>query len=587
MFLFGLLYVLSLFLKLCTTVTISDDDYKLLPQLYDMDDYNGCNRESNEYCKIKLVLMPIDRNSKLWKLIETIEKEKLILKRDVIYRAKCLAKEFLSDRETTVAHITQLENKKLENMSLHAKIESIKCKENMQDLTLKSYFVLWLLVGYLVLLIFATVVDILSRKNKGNHAPKTSFRILTMWLVVGGHSIIIAGTTYVANTKIIDYFLLNLFGRCLINFSLLLIQSNFLMSGWLRTIQIYNDVEKSDDKKLSVNVITKTLTARYLRFVLPLIFYIGLTHSVKPFFHGPQTDLLDVNNEACRTHWWANLLLINNFFYVKDMCNIVSWYLSCDFQAHVVSMALFYLMYKWNFGIKLFGAVFLCIVGINTYILYNLYTIYNLERIIAIPTRAEYLKLENILKDDYGYYLHTSFFQNFSSYIVGILFGAVYHRYKDTNIEVTKTITVMWTVGFCGLPALASALCFYDYEPLVAAVIGSLVKPLFALGIGIGMLGISHNIGGFVKRLFEASPLEFISRWNFSIYLFHILIIFYNTSTWTYMLEISYFFLVQIFLSNILLATVLGLILHLIIERPLLDIKNVIISKWAPKQKTN
>ncbi|XP_023312657.1 uncharacterized protein LOC111692774, partial [Anoplophora glabripennis] len=91
------------------------------------------------------------------------------------------------------------------------------------------------------------------------------FRILTMWLVVGGHSIIIAGTTYVANTKIIDYFLLNLFGRCLINFSLLLIQSNFLMSGWLRTIQIYNDVEKSDDKKLSVNMITKTLTARYLR----------------------------------------------------------------------------------------------------------------------------------------------------------------------------------------------------------------------------------------------------------------------------------------------------------------------------------
>lgn len=59
------------------------------------------------------------------------------------------------------------------------------------------------------------------------------------------------------------------------------------------------------------------------RFILPLIFYIVLqsTNILKMCFSGPQNDLLDVDNQACRTYWWTNLLLINNYLDVENMVN--------------------------------------------------------------------------------------------------------------------------------------------------------------------------------------------------------------------------------------------------------------------------
>ncbi|XP_018569124.1 O-acyltransferase like protein-like isoform X1 [Anoplophora glabripennis] len=619
MFPMGLgLFCMLLTLKLHASITISDDDYKLLPQLYDMDDYIGCNRESNEYCKIKLVLAPTDRNNKLWQVIEGAKKEKRYIKRDVIYRAKCIPKEYFSDQERLAAHITELENRHLQNISFRTSVKNIKCKENMQGLPLKAYFTLLLLAGYSALVIFATVVDMLSRRNnQGGDLPKQKFvtvlsvlsnweslrkpirnadynklkcfqgfRIFIISIVVAHHSIGAAFTVYQTNTRLLEDFTLSWFRRLLINFGIHVIQSNFLMSGWFHTIQVYNAVERSDNKKLSLKVIAEALTSRYLRFVLPLIFYIGLTYMTYTFFDGPQADMLQCDKEACQTHWWANLLLINNFFYVKDMCNLSSWHMACDFQAYAACMALFYLMYKLNFGLKLFGAVLLCVVGVNAYIMYNVYTVHNLETVVTFPIRAEFLEMEKVFKNDYVYYFHTSFFLNFSSYLVGILFGAVYRRYKNTRIEVTKVKTVIWAVGFYGLSALVLALSLYEYPLLLSAIIGSLLKPLFSVGIGIGILGMSHNIGGFVKSLCEASPLEFMSRWIFSIYIFHLLIVYYKTTTWTSMLEMSYFFLIKISLFNIVQAIVLGLILHLVIERPLLKIIYMIMGKWGSKQKT-
>ncbi|XP_018569125.1 O-acyltransferase like protein-like isoform X2 [Anoplophora glabripennis] len=505
MFPMGLgLFCMLLTLKLHASITISDDDYKLLPQLYDMDDYIGCNRESNEYCKIKLVLAPTDRNNKLWQVIEGAKKEKRYIKRDVIYRAKCIPKEYFSDQERLAAHITELENRHLQNISFRTSVKNIKCKENMQGLPLKAYFTLLLLAGYSALVIFATVVDMLSRRNnQGGDLPKQKF--VTVLSV---------------------------------------------LSNWE---SLRKPIRNADYNKLKC----------FQGFRIFIISIVVAHHSIGAAF----------------TVYQTNTRLLED-------CNLSSWHMACDFQAYAACMALFYLMYKLNFGLKLFGAVLLCVVGVNAYIMYNVYTVHNLETVVTFPIRAEFLEMEKVFKNDYVYYFHTSFFLNFSSYLVGILFGAVYRRYKNTRIEVTKVKTVIWAVGFYGLSALVLALSLYEYPLLLSAIIGSLLKPLFSVGIGIGILGMSHNIGGFVKSLCEASPLEFMSRWIFSIYIFHLLIVYYKTTTWTSMLEMSYFFLIKISLFNIVQAIVLGLILHLVIERPLLKIIYMIMGKWGSKQKT-
>lgn len=57
--------------------------------------------------------------------------------------------------------------------------------------------------------------------------------------------------------------------------------------------------------------------------------------------------------------------------------------------------------------------------------------------------------------------------------------------------------TLFWSILFFGLPTLSMYLSFYiKTDRLQAAIIGAVVKPLYAFGMGIGMLGMSYNIGG-------------------------------------------------------------------------------------------
>lgn len=48
--------------------------------------------------------------------------------------------------------------------------------------------------------------------------------------------------------------------------------------------------------------------------------------------------------------------------------------------------------------------------------------------------------MEYFLDNDLAYFFHTSFFTNYSSYLVGILFGAIYYQYGNLKVTVNKVI---------------------------------------------------------------------------------------------------------------------------------------------------
>jgi hypothetical protein len=44
--------------------------------------------------------------------------------------------------------------------------------------------------------------------------------------------------------------------------------------------------------------------------------------------------------DNCRKYWWRNLLMIQNFYPISQMCMSWSWYVSVDFQLAVVVLIL-------------------------------------------------------------------------------------------------------------------------------------------------------------------------------------------------------------------------------------------------------
>lgn len=46
------------------------------------------------------------------------------------------------------------------------------------------------------------------------------------------------------------------------------------------------------------------------------------------------------DHETCNAFWWRNVLYINNFFPLSQICLMWSWYLANDFQFYMVAIFL-------------------------------------------------------------------------------------------------------------------------------------------------------------------------------------------------------------------------------------------------------
>lgn len=59
--------------------------------------------------------------------------------------------------------------------------------------------------------------------------------------------------------------------------------------------------------------------------------------------------------ENCRAYWWRNVLFIQNFFPLSEMCLSWSWYVAADFQLYMLGLFLLLISTRWEvFFVKLY-----------------------------------------------------------------------------------------------------------------------------------------------------------------------------------------------------------------------------------------
>jgi peptidoglycan/LPS O-acetylase OafA/YrhL len=116
----------------------------------------------------------------------------------------------------------------------------------------------------------------------------------------------------------------------------------FFISGFLVVFLYLRNNAKGNLDRLSQGVNEFTSTAlhfcgltsyRLARLTAPYLYMIGVTYVVMRYladnmvFVPPGQDYIN-----CPKYWWRNMLYINTFYPVQDMCLIWSWYLSNDTQ---------------------------------------------------------------------------------------------------------------------------------------------------------------------------------------------------------------------------------------------------------------
>ncbi|GIY26702.1 nose resistant to fluoxetine protein 6 [Caerostris extrusa] len=68
-------------------------------------------------------------------------------------------------------------------------------------------------------------------------------------------------------------------------------------------------------------------------------------------FWGDDSDI-----DACKQHWWWNLLYINNFLPLESMCTTWTWYLANDMQFFLMGVILLSIVWRWpSIGLSISG----------------------------------------------------------------------------------------------------------------------------------------------------------------------------------------------------------------------------------------
>ncbi|XP_011631950.1 nose resistant to fluoxetine protein 6-like [Pogonomyrmex barbatus] len=224
---------------------------------------------------------------------------------------------------------------------------------------------------------------------------------------------------------------------------------------------------------------------------------------ISPFY------LYERPHENCPKYWWKNLLYINNFSPIKNMCMSWSWYLSADMQFFIIGLALLILSTTY-FVIAVVILVSLLIGSI----IFTGYLSYIYE---FIPTFDEQQRLADVL--------YFPSWVRISPYIIGIIIGYISIRLNGKFVLKRRTVILCWCLGSaCNLSML-----FGIYKRQVPILYSTFYiafhRGIWAIGIAWIVIACLTQHGGIINDILSFKGWVPFSRLSYCAYLINPFII--------------------------------------------------------------
>lgn len=140
----------------------------------------------------------------------------------------------------------------------------------------------------------------------------------------------------------------------------------------------------------------------------------------------------EIEYTFCRRNWWINLLYINNYITAQTQCMLHAWFLAADFQLSVMAVILFAIILKYPRSVVyLFSGIVvgsIILVGIISY---------KKDLMVGLMMSPEFLKHITAETNEFVY-MHIPTHTNVGCFVVGLVYGYLYHRLQKAGIDLKK-----------------------------------------------------------------------------------------------------------------------------------------------------
>ncbi|XP_045461350.1 nose resistant to fluoxetine protein 6-like isoform X2 [Harmonia axyridis] len=593
---------------------VKDEDFPMIIKKYELSNPEECSENNGIFCKISVTLVPYNStaDSRARKIIEETNYDYRYFDRTKLIHGRCFKKYQLRTLNEALQEEYAI---KYLNESLQGIVNNFRCFEKgrliLNDVDYWDLLFMSIAAIYVFFMVVSTTYTYFADHEKDNFLvkilsifsivtiwkelkkpilnedfqklkPIQGIRTLTMMLIISMHAFYGNMFTFLNNPEYVENIYLHIITRCIVTIFTFLVQTFFLISAWLLTIQLNNIIKKNGD--LTFKDISILGLNRYFR-LLPVIIVLlmclrsNLTFDVISFIN---EDVAEREVEICRNDWWKNLLFIQNSYEPDKICSGVTWYLATDFQLYLYTLGLFYLSQKLKIPRKyLIVLTIMITIAIQVGIIVNT----NFQGFLRLIPRTA--NLEDMMVSDAFTLSYIPVWCNSITYMMGIIFGTIYFNHKKEKLfdEIYKKI--LWFLSFFGFPILALFVTSFQYDTRIFEVLVSvLARPIFGFGIAVGILGMATGTGGLIKIILELKPLVFLANFCYCVYLFHYAFVFVRILREDEIVDLSAFYIAKYTLIDYTLSFAVGALIYVLVEHPFIQLQKQILPQIKTKKES-
>ncbi|XP_014469015.1 PREDICTED: nose resistant to fluoxetine protein 6-like isoform X2 [Dinoponera quadriceps] len=349
----------------------------------------------------------------------------------------------------------------------------------------------------------------------------------------------------------------------------------FFMGGLLVSFLYFRTNAKGDLKRLTQGTrgfvagtlkFIGLLLYRFSRLTAPYMFVLGVVEISMKYFHAnsvfePPTP----DHYNCPNYWWRNLLYINTWFPVEQMCMLWSWYVADDTQFYIVGGVILVLATN-HFKIAAFALVSLLV---SSWLTTGYIALVNNH----MPSSDDPLALFDKIYDKP--------WTRLGPYLIGMSVG--YFLFKtDCKVRMSKTTVVVgWLLSSACLLSLLYGLYETELTPATAAAYSSLSHSAWALGLAWIVVACSTGYGGYVNRILSEPLLYPFSRVTYCAYLVHPLVIRLTAMNLDSPFHLGKDLVLITFLGQLVLSYALSFVISISFEAPVVSMLKIL----SPKKR--
>lgn len=363
---------------------------------------------------------------------------------------------------------------------------------------------------------------------------------------------------------------------------------------------------RAPDGGPTCSLVLRSIARKVLRFWPTYLAMIGLAIVVPLVSDGPMWPEMVTRRlgATCRTQWWANLLVMNNFFSESQICLPSSWFVSVLMQMFLVGSIILLLVSRFSLalGMSVLTLLLLASSGLSFGLAYY------------VNIRAPAIRMDESFVmelDDNIFRLYTSLFNNLGPFLLGMAGGFVLLRsidkkrrrqqhqtsqagpltrpWKEIYCSIGCELVVAITVGLVAVLVLSSVFHGH-YTRAWASVYWALHRVGWAIVSGYLIHQCATGKWRLLYDVLSLSTFIPLSRLIFIAYLIHPIFIHVHSGLVRDGLHVSIYNMMNIYITRLAMTFTLALIIHLLVELPCCSIEQILldrlISRRQPKTRT-